>query len=177
MSEDKSLRDRIKEDFQAVTNSGTLEDYIRFSGDLEKMDGELRDFAQKMAIDDMKSVLEKLKNDEELADCDFVKLKSWVVGDAEYYISKENDYDTWSADLKRIMDKITLLWIENPDPQRLLELRGLARDALGSVSDLTYYVKQKESVEKFNAATRQIGETERVVLMSLLEQKISASRL
>ena len=176
MSEDKSLLTRISEDFQEVIDSGSGEAYSKLSGTLEKMDSELRESAQKLAIDEMKAVLQKLKNDEALVGEDLRKLKSWIVGDAEYYINKEHNSENWSANLQRLIGEIKELWIDHPDDERLLKLRRLARDALGTVADISFYVKQKESVEKFNAATKEIGESERVVLVSLLEQKISTSR-
>ena len=96
MSEDKSLLTRISEDFQEVTDSGSGEAYLRLSGTLEKMDSELREYAQKLAIDEMKAILRKLKNDETLIGEDLKKLKSWIVGDAEYYINKEHNSDKWN---------------------------------------------------------------------------------
>ena len=176
MPENMSLLTRISEDFQEAADSGSGEAYSKLSGTLTKLDSELREYSQKSAIDEMKAVLLKLKNDEALIGEDLGKLKSWIVGDAEYYINKEHNFDNWNADLRRLIGELKELWMEHPDAQRLLKLRSLARDALGAVADISFYVKQKESVEKFNAATKEIGESERVVLVSLLEQKISASR-
>jgi pterin-4a-carbinolamine dehydratase len=176
MSDDKNLLSRISENFQEVTNSGSGEAYTKLSGALEKMDSELREYAQKLAIDDMKAVLQKLKNDEKLSDEDLKNLKTWIVGDAEYFISKEHDFDNWTAALERSIKEIKDLWSEHPDADRLLKLRSLARDAIGVVANISFFVTQKESVEKFNAATKEIGETERMVLMSLLEQRVSSSR-
>lgn len=175
MSEDKNLLVRISENFQEVTASGSWEAYSKLSGTLDKMDSELRGYAQKLALDEMKAVLQKLKNDEDLVDEDLGKLKSWIVGDAEYYINREQNFDNWSADVQRLVGEIKELWMEHPDHERLLKLRGLARDALSVVANISFYVKQKESVEKFNTATKEIGESERVVLVSLLEQKVSSS--
>ena len=173
MSEDMNLLDRISKDFQEVADSGSEESYMKLSGALEKMNGKLCEYSHKLAIDEMKVVLKKLKNDEALLDEDIGKLKSWIVGDAQYYIEKEHNFDNWSADLRRLIGEIKESWMDHPDSQRLLKLRSLARDAVGVVADISFYVKQKESVEKFNVATKEIGESERVVLVSLLEQRIS----
>ena len=173
MPENKSLLAKISEDFQEVADSGSGEAYSKLSVTLKKMGNELHLYTKKSAIDEMKAVLRKLKNDEALSGEDRRKLKSWIVGDAEYYINKEHDFDNWSANLQRLIGEIKELWMDHPDAERLLKLRRLARDALGVVADISFYVKQKESVEKFNAATKEIGESERVVLVSILEQKIS----
>ncbi len=175
MSEDANLLTRITENFQEVTNTGSEDAYLQLSGALEKMDSELRGYTQKLAIDEMKAVLLKLKNDEGLQAEDLGKLKSWIVGDAQYYINREKNFENWRADLERFIKEIKELWMEHPDHERLLRLRSLAHDALGAVSNIAFYVKQKDSVDKFNTATQEIGESERVVLVSLLEQKISTS--
>ena len=175
MSEDVNLLTRITENFQEVTNTGSEDAYLQLSGALEKMDSELRGYTQKLAIDEMKAVLLKLKNDEGLQAEDLGKLKSWIVGDAQYYINREKNFENWRADLERFIKEIKELWMEHPDHERLLRLRSLAHDALGAVSNIAFYVKQKDSVDKFNTATQEIGELERVVLVSLLEQKISTS--
>ncbi|MCK5083276.1 MAG: hypothetical protein KAR31_10250 [Candidatus Omnitrophica bacterium] len=177
MSEDANLLTRITENFQEVTNTGSEDAYLQLSGTLENMDSELRGYAQKLAIDEMKAVLLKLKNDEGLQAEDLGKLKSWIVGDAQYYINREKNFENWRADLERFIKEIKELWMEHPDHERLLRLRSLAHDALGAVSNIAFYVKQKDSVDKFNTATQEIGESERVVLVSLLEQKISTSRV
>ena len=176
MSEEKSLLAIMNEDFQEAASSQSAEAYTKLSGTLEKMRAELRDYGQKLAINEMKAVLRKLKNEETLSDDDRGKLQSWIVGDAEYYINKEHNFDNWSGRLQRLIGEIRESWMEHPDDARLLKLRSLAKDALTIVGDLSFYIKQKESVEKFHAATKAIGESERVVLVSLLEQKISTSR-
>ena len=176
MPDDTNLLARISEDFKEAIVSGREDAYSRLSTTLEKMENELREYAQKLAMHEMKAVLLKLKNDEPLSDQDVAKLKSWIVGDAEYYIRREQNFENWSSDLQRLIGEMTELWVERPDVERLLKLRGLARDALDKAAAIAFYVKQKASVEKFNTATKQIGESERVVLVSLLEQKISSSR-
>lgn len=176
MSEDNILLNKISEDFRGVTESGDGEAYLRLAGTLEKMESELCGYALKLVLDEMKAVLKKLKNFETLSDEDLIKLKLWIIGDAEYYIKKEHNIEEWNANLKRLIGEIKESWTDHPDAERLLKLKSLAREALGAVADVSFYIKQKESVEKFNAAIKEIGESERVVLVSLLEQKISASR-
>jgi hypothetical protein len=176
MSEENVLLSKINEDFQRVTESRNSESYLRLSGTLEKIESELSGYALKLAIDEMKAVSKKLKEYEDLSDEDMTKLKLWIIGDAEYYIKKEHNIEGWDSNLKRLIKQTNESWADHPDAERLLKLKSLAREALSAVADVAYYIKQKESVEKFNAAIKEIGESERVVLVSLLEQKISASR-
>jgi cell fate (sporulation/competence/biofilm development) regulator YmcA (YheA/YmcA/DUF963 family) len=165
----------MTEQFHAVQKSGDEEAYLKLSSTFDKMQKELRVFALNATLPAMKEVLEKLKDEVPLSPGDLEHLKSWIVGDAQYYIAAEKNFNAWSAQLQEVVKSIGELWSAEPDLSKVILLRALTRDASKIIANLAYFVKQTDSVKKFNTAIQKIGESERLVLISLLEQKISSS--
>ena len=175
MSKKSELLDTMNENFQEALKSGNEEAYLKLSSALDKMRKELRGYAQKSTLPEMKVVLEKLKDEVPLSDEDLEHLKSWIVGDAQHHIETEKNFDKWNKEMQDTIKVISELWSDHPDPERLLKLKTLTQDASKLVGHVAFFIKQRESVKKFNAAIQEIGESERMILMSLLEQKISTS--
>jgi hypothetical protein len=138
---------------------------------------ELRGFAQKAVLPDMNAVLEKLKDEKPLSPADQGNLKSWIVGEAQHYIETERDFDVWNAQLQDMVKVAKEMWSSEPDYDKAIRLRVLIQRAAKVGAHIAYFVKQAESVKKFNAAIQKIGASERLALISLLEQKISTSNL
>ena len=175
MANDSELLTQMKEAYDKALQEGNEEVYLKLSMTLDKLNKELREYATKSTVPAMKEVLEKIKDEQKLSEEDIAHLKLWIVGEAEHYIEIEKNFDNWNADLQAAVAKIGESWTEDPGVEKIMELRTLTKDTSKLVSNIANYLKQKESVEKFKVAIQNIGETERMVLRSLLEQKISSS--
>ncbi len=176
MAEAGELLKNMITSYEEAVKSNDQEAYLKVTIALERINKELRGYTQKLTLPEMKEVLEKIKEEEPLSEGDLKNLKSWIVGDAQHYIDLETNFDSWNDELTNITAKMKELWTENPDTDRITQLRTLTQDAAKMVANIAFYLKQQASVTRFNAAIQDIGETERMILMSLLQQKISDSK-
>jgi hypothetical protein len=101
-----------------------------------------------------KSLLAKLENGTALTPEELSTLKLLMVGDANYYMKYDDDFDRNESELKRIVEEIRKLQATNLDLDRLMHLRVLCREASSVAKPAAFYLEQKERVGKFEAATR-----------------------
>jgi hypothetical protein len=101
-----------------------------------------------------KSLLTKLENGTSLTPEELNTLKLLMVGDAEYYMKYDDDFDRSESELKRILEEIRKLQSTDLDVDGLMHLRVLCREASSVAKPTVFYLEQKERVGKFEAATR-----------------------
>jgi hypothetical protein len=117
---------------------------------------ELETLAQKTFQEhtDSRSLARKLENGDSLSPDELTSLKSLMVGDAEYYMKYDDDFDRSKSELKRILDEISRLQAGNMDFDQIMHLEVLCREASSVAKPTTFYMEQKERVRKFDDATR-----------------------
>jgi len=103
---------------------------------------------------DIASLLAKLKKNQPLTPSDLKTLELLIVGDAEYYLKYETQFDNWKSELKRVMAEIDKLRSSPLDVDGLMHLQALCREAQRVLPEIFYYLDQKERASKFQAATR-----------------------
>ena len=77
-----------------------------------------------------------------------------MVGDAEYYLKYDDDFDRSESELKKILEEIRKLHSSDLDVDGLMHLRVLCREACSVARPTAFYLEQKERVGKFEEATR-----------------------
>ncbi|MCK5581042.1 MAG: hypothetical protein KAJ18_07185 [Candidatus Omnitrophica bacterium] len=174
MAEFDQIITKLREDYTSATQSGSGNAYSKLSTIFEELDIYLRERIQEMTQEDIKGIIEKLEKGEQLSLEDKEQVRLWIVGDAEYYTQMENNFGDWQDELKRLIGEIERYQGESLDPIKASKLRALFRDGARVISDIFYYVEQKERVEKFMESTAEIDEEERAILIRLLEQKIAS---
>jgi hypothetical protein len=103
---------------------------------------------------DYKSLVDKLENGSPLTPDDLNTLKLLMVGDADYYLKYDGDFDRSEGELKRVIDEIRKLPSSNLDADGLMHLRVLCREACSVAKPTAFYLEQKERVRKFEEATK-----------------------
>lgn len=101
-----------------------------------------------------KSLLSKLENGNALTPDELNTLKLLMVGDAEYYMKYDDDFDRSESELKKIVEEIRKLQSSNLDLDGLMHLRVLCREACSVGRPAAFYLEQKERLHKFEEATR-----------------------
>ena len=175
MSNFTQIIGKLNEDYQSAIQSNNGDGYSRLSTILGELESVVREYIQDITEDQIKNIIEKLKNGDDISieDKDFIRL--WIVGDADYYTKLENNFEDWKKELDRLMGEINHYQIDNPDVETASKLRGLFRDASRVIADIFYFTQQRERIERFQASTDEIDQTERAILIRLLEQKIKSS--
>ncbi len=103
---------------------------------------------------DYKSLLTKLENGKPLTPDELNTLKLLIVGDADYYMKYDDDFDRWESELKKILEEIRKLQTSDLDVDGLMHLRVLCQEASSVAEPAAFYLEQKERVGKFEDATR-----------------------
>ena len=96
----------------------------------------------------------KLQNGSPLTADELKTLRSLVVGDAEYYLKYDDDFDRSKSDLGKILDQIRRLQSSEFDPETLMHLRVLCREASSALAPTMHYLEQKDRVRRFEEHTR-----------------------
>jgi len=122
-----------------------------------------------------KSLLTKLDNGTSLTPEELNTLKLLMVGDADYYMKYDDDFDRSESELKRILEEIRKLQATDLDVDGLMHLRVLCREASSVAIPTAFYLEQKERVGKFEAAThdgidRESGKFLANIVRSMLSQ-------
>jgi hypothetical protein len=105
--------------------AGQSDGYGVLLGQVEELESQAREAFQ--ARVDAGSLLKKLKSGRSLTPEELKTLELLIVGDAEYYLKYETDFDHWNAELKRIVKEISGLQSANLDVDALMHLRALCR--------------------------------------------------
>lgn len=169
-----SIIDKLNEDYRATFESGTGNAYSKLSTICEELGAYLREFVQNETDIEIKTVIKKLRDGNQLSEADMEMIRLWVVDDAAQYMRLENNLEEWQDEFKRLMEEITKYKDVKADVKSACELRGLFRDGSRVLADIFYYLEQKDRVSKFEQASKNLGPQERSILIGLLEQKVKS---
>jgi hypothetical protein len=151
-------------------NYGLLGDQV---GDLESQAREA--FQAKM---DFGSLLPKLKAGKPLTPADLKTLELLIVGDAEYFLKYETEFDHWKSEINQAIGEISKLRSGDLDVDGLMHLRALCAEARRVLPAVVYYLDQKERIGKFQEATRgPIDADGYRVLAEIVEQMLSSDKM
>ena len=81
-------------------------------------------------------------------------LKIRLVGNADYYLKFDDDFDRSTSELKRILDELRSLQAGDLDFEGLMHLEVLTREALNVAKPVAFYMEQKDRVHKSDKATQ-----------------------
>jgi hypothetical protein len=99
-------------------------------------------------------LVRKLRDGTALTPDELQALRSLIVGDAEYYLKYDDDFDRSKGELTRIVEQIRQLQSDEPDAATLMHVAVLCREATTLLAATEHYLEQKERVRRFEQATR-----------------------
>jgi hypothetical protein len=169
-------RDLISE-LQATHAKASLDDagsFERMVPQLTALADLLRETYQASVKKEIVTVIAKLKKGGDLAPADVAVVESFMVGDAEAYTRLENDFQSWVAELGRLMGVLGQLSnrLEGRGP---LEALGEVEDARRVLGDIDNFLEQKERVTRFRHSIAQgIDDDRRNMLIELLQELLES---
>jgi len=104
--------------------------------------------------EDCRAILKKLDGRQPLTPDELNTVKLRMVGDAEYYLKFDDDFDRSKSELKRILEEISKLQASDMDLEGMMHLEVLCREACSVAKPAAFYLEQKDRVRKFEDATR-----------------------
>lgn len=155
MAENKEVSAKIVETLGWADRCSQAENSEGYEGLNEQLE-ELETLAKKSfeTHADYKALLSKLEKGASLTPDELNTLKLLLVGDADYYLKYDDDFDRSESELKKILEEIRKLQSSDLDVDGLMHLRVLCREACSVARPTAFYLEQKERVGKFEEATR-----------------------
>jgi hypothetical protein len=130
----------------------TVENYSLLRSQLEELDTQVAQVLR--AHTGQQSLIAKLQDGKPLTADEMKTLRSLIIGDADYYLKYDDDFDRSKNDLVKIIDEIRRLQSSGYEPETLMHLRVLCREAASALVPTMHYLEQRERVRKFEEHTR-----------------------
>jgi hypothetical protein len=154
----------------------TSDNYGILGDQVEDLEGQAREVFQSKI--DAASLLSKLKEDKALTAADLKTLELLIVGDAEFFLKYETEFEQWKDEIKRLVGEISKLQSSELNVDGLMHLRALCAEVRRVLPAVVYYLDDKERANRFRAATRgPIDEEGREVLTKMVVAMLSSDKL
>lgn len=140
------------------------------------LEGQLREYVQEITKKQILAIINKLRSSESLSEDELKYVELWVVGDAEYYTKLENNFKDWIDEFNRIINEVKKITEKESalDLEVCNRLRALSKDAVRNISDINYFIEQRERIAKFKESIAKIDEEERETLIEVLVSKLNS---
>jgi len=170
----ESIHD-LKEAAVEALNNESVEDFENVERSLAEINGYLRELHQAQWSDQARTTLRRLEKNEHLAESDHDVIRAFLIADAESYIAHENNFHDWTKELKRLLDSCETR-ARQGDPESVLAMRGMIKDAVRLVPDIRNYLDEKRRVEKFDRSFASMDGSTREMLHRLLKEQLRSPR-
>jgi hypothetical protein len=148
--------------------------FQKLTEQLVTLDDSLRETFQRSVADPVRAVIEKLKRGAALSSEDTALIEDFVVGDAEAYVRLENDFQSWVAELARLV-KVLSGMKGRLGGNVLLDAQGEVEDARRVLGDICNYLEQKERIARFRRTMAAGMNRERAeVLVEILAEQLES---
>jgi len=163
---------RAAEDAIAQSSPTALEGFER---QLNEIDALVRELQQQMWADAARRAIANLQSQQPLTDEDFEVIRVFMVSDAENYLSRENNYDDWLDELRRLMHDLATE-AKTLTRETIGDYRGLLRDAIRLVPNIRNYFEEKQRLSRFDGTVHNLDPKSRALLIELLREQIDNPR-
>jgi hypothetical protein len=156
--------------------SETSDNYGALGEQIDELESHAREaFQSKM---DFASLLPKLKAGKSLTPSDWKTLELLMVGDAEYFLKYETEYDRWKNQVQQLIGEISQLQSSPLDVDGLMHLRALCAEVRRVLPAIVYYLDQRERTQKFQQASQGPLDADAYrVLAEIVEQMLVSERM
>ncbi len=116
----------------------------------------------------------KLERNGTLVPEDIAAIESFMVGDAEAYVRLENDFQSWIAELARLVGVLGEMQ-SRLEGRVLLDALGEVEDARRVLGDINNFLEEKERVTRFRRTVAEGITPERAAMLIELLRELVAS--
>ena len=134
----------------------SVSDYEDLDRQVIELDNTAREAFQSKLKDEYLSIAVKLEGGAEITPAEREALELLIIGEAKHYLKYENDFESWKEELKRLageMEKVAVSGSESIED--VMHLQGLCREAKGVLPDITFYLREKERIVRFEDTMRE----------------------
>lgn len=130
----------------------TVENYELLNQELQELDTLARRSWESHV--DCKSLLGKLRAGHPLNAEEVATLRLMVVGDADYYLKYDQEFERCKSDLGKIIAEVERLKENELNRDVLMHLSALCREACALLPPAERYLEQRDRVRSFEAASQ-----------------------
>lgn len=129
---------------------GTSEDYETLHNLFRRLESLAREELQTKFRREARQISDKLEKGRTLSPTERETLELLMIGAARAYLALEADFDLWKAKVERLTSEVEALDAnELAGEQQLLRLQALCLQGYSVLSNLTYYLRERERVDRF----------------------------
>jgi len=143
---------------------------------LRQLQDHVRESIQAGLRESAEHLYKKLKRGEDLTPDDMNTLEKWVVGEAEYYVEIENNYNDWINECERLRNILTAYTSPgmNEDEIQLFKLNAFLTDLQFTLRDVKRYSESANRVKRFreNAMSGNIDNNDKKRLADLIGKQL-----
>jgi hypothetical protein len=88
-----------------------------------------------------------------LTEAELKTVRSLIVGDADQYLKYSDDFARMKTELNRILGQVEQLKRQDLDPEALMRLRVLCKEASSALVPTLHYLEQSDRVRRFEEHT------------------------
>jgi hypothetical protein len=125
----------------------------------------------------MKYVIQKLERNQTLSAEEKDLIRLWIVGDAEALTKKENDFQEWLEEFRRLGEAIANMDRMPDSLSEMLDLEGSLVEAARLAGDLKFFLEEKERVTRFLQAIQNLSMSEAKMMADILKEKLSSPEM
>jgi hypothetical protein len=154
----------------------TSDNYDGLGAQVETLERQARQAVKSQL--DIASLLPRLKEQKPLGPAELKTLELLIVGDAEYFLKYEADFEPWMEEVHQLIAEVAKLQASPLDVDGLMHLRALCQALRRVLPNIVYYLEQKERTARFQQATKTSIDAEGYrVLAEMVTAMISSDTL
>ena len=150
------------------------EEFNRLSSVFQHHKSAIREKIQAMTSKEVKGIIKRLAEGEDLTEEEMGLVKLWIVGDAEAYAKMENKFEDWIAEFKKLESLMKEQDASAEEVQDLFRIQGILEDASRLAINIGYYLETKERIRRFEETTANPALMDKDLIARILNLKLTS---
>ena len=163
----------LKQTGEFALNNPTVEDFIDIERQLTTIEAMIRELQQEMWASEAKATIRRLEKNEPLTEIDKDVIRTFIVSDAEHYLTQENNFYDWAREFRRLLGELVRR-AHVVDRASIGDLRGVMKDAIRLVPDMRNYLEEQRRVDRFDLAQTTLDSQSRTMLARILKEQLTS---
>jgi len=157
----------------------TSENYEVLDTQFRQLGMMAREIMQERLRNQYRNIADKLEDGVPLTPQEREMVDTLIVGEARSYVNQETDFESWKSKVDRLASELGVLEATGVESsQQLLELQGLALQARTALPAITYYLRERERIERFeNNLQSELSASSGRLLADILREMMQSSRM
>lgn len=174
MADFNSICDQIDQGFKDANQGNSEESFDKLAEIFSSFERSLQNTIKELSREAINKAIKDLEAGVAISQEDLNSIRLWVVGDADYYIKREDDYKDSVSELNRIIDQINQLKGQNVDIENSAKLRAILEDGIRVIPNIAFYLEKKARLQKFETAIPALDDDGRKMLIEVLKDELAS---